>query len=145
MPLADTYASLITTVKEIALLGSAASVLNWDEETHMPPKGAEHRANQSSLIARMTHEQFTSPKMGEMLSAIEQADIVVRDHDGDMAVNARELRRSYDRATKIPPKLVEEISKTAVMAHQAWVEARKKSDFNTFKPWLSKTLDLKRQ
>jgi carboxypeptidase Taq len=143
--IAETYASLITTVKEIALLASAASVLNWDEETHMPPKGAEHRANQSSLIARMTHEQFTSPKVGEMLSAVEQADVVVRDHDGDMAVNARELRRSYDRATKIPPKLVEEMTKTAVLAHQAWIEARKKSEFATFKPWLAKTLDLKRQ
>lgn len=143
--IADTYAGLITTVKEIALLASSASVLNWDEETHMPPKAAEHRANQSSLLARLTHEQFTAPKVGEMLSAVEQADAVVRDRDGDMAVNVRELRRNYDRATKIPPKLVEEMSRTAVLAHQAWIEARRKSDFATFGPWLAKTLDLKRQ
>src|SRR5438105_14484833 len=129
--MSTTYTDLIATVKEIALLGSAGSVLNWDEETHMPPKGAEHRANQTSLLARMTHERFTSPKVGEMLAAVEQADEVARDRDGDMAANARELRRSYDRATKIPAKLVEEMSKTAVLAHQAWVEARKKSDFAT--------------
>ena len=141
----STYTNLITTIKEISLLASASSVLNWDEETHMPPRGAEHRANQSSLLARLTHEQFTSPKVGEMLAAVEQSDAVARDREGDMAVNARELRRSYDRATKIPAKLVEEMSKTAVLAHQAWVEARKKSDFATFKPWLAKTLDLKRQ
>src|SRR5438034_2431957 len=141
----DTYADLITAIKEISLLSSAASVLHWDEETHMPPKAAEHRANQASLLARMTHEQFTSPKVGEMLAGVEQSDAAKGEPEGDVAVNARELRRSYDRATKIPPKLVEEMSKTAVLAHQAWVEARKKSDFSTFKPWLAKTLDLKRQ
>src|SRR4051812_17804821 len=141
----QSYNNLITTVREIALLASTASVLNWDEETHMPPKGAEHRANQSSLLARLTHEQFTSPHVGDLIAAVEQSDAVVRDVDGDMAVNARELRRNYDRATKIPPKLVEEMSKTAVLAHQAWIDARKKSEYSLFAPWLTKTLDLKRQ
>ena len=138
------YTRLITTVKEIALLGSAASVLHWDEQTQMPPKGAEHRANQVSLIARLTHEQFTSPQVGAMLEEIEGSELV-QDGEGDAAVNVRELRRSYDRATKLPAALVEEMSKTAVLAHHAWVDARKKSDFQMFKPWLSKTLDLKRQ
>jgi carboxypeptidase Taq len=138
------YAGLITAVKEISLLGSTGSVLHWDEQTQLPTKGHEHRANQVSLIARLTHEQFTSPKVGEMLAALEQSNLV-KDPDSDAAVNAREIRRSYDRATKVPASLVEEMAKTSVLAHEAWVDARKKSDFQTFKPWLSRTLDLKRQ
>jgi carboxypeptidase Taq len=140
----NTYAGLIISIKEIALLSSAAAVLQWDEETQMPPKAAEHRGNQVSLIARMTHEQFTSPRIGEMLAAIEQSDLV-REREDDVAANVREIRRKYDRATKIPPKLVEEMSKTAILAHHAWIDARKKSDYAAFKPWLAKTLDLKRQ
>ncbi len=140
----NTYAKLITTVREIALLGSAASVLHWDEQTHLPTKGAEHRGNQVSLLARMTHEQFTSPKIGEMLSSIESSDLV-KDRQSDPAANVRELRRQYDRDTKVPASLVEQISKTAVLAHHAWVESRKKTDYATFKPWLAKTIDLKKQ
>lgn len=134
------YNSLITITKEISLLASAATVLHWDQETYMPPKGAEHRANQTSLIARMTHEQFTDPKVGGLIAEVESSK-----PGGDAEVNVRELRRSYDRATKIPAALVEEQTKTAVLGHRAWIDARKKSDFGLFKPWLAKMLDLKLQ
>src|SRR5688500_9192873 len=139
----QTYGELIAAIREVALLGSAGSVLHWDEQTHLPPKGAEHRANQVSLIARMTHEQFTTARVGEMIAAVEQSDLV-EDADSDAAVNARELRRGYDRATKRPTSLVEEMSRTEVLAQQAWVAARKKSDCPSFKPWLARTLELKK-
>lgn len=137
----DAYAALVGQVRETSLLSSAAAVLHWDQEIHLPAKGYEHRSNQVSLIARMVHEQFTSPRTGELLAAVEAAPPL----NEDAAVNVRELRRGYDRATKIPPALVEEMSKTAVLAHQAWGDARKKSDYALFKPWLARTLELKRQ
>src|SRR4051812_35166610 len=108
------YDALIRMTREIQLLESAGSVLHWDERTQMPPKGAEHRANQSSLIARVTHEQFTHPRIGEMLAAVEGSPLVA-DKEGDAAVNVREIRRSFDRATKLPPALVEEMTRVAVL------------------------------
>jgi carboxypeptidase Taq len=65
--------------------------------------------------------------------------------DGDAAANVRETRRQYDRATKLPAALVEEMAKTEVLAQQAWAEARKKNDFPAFAPWLEKWIGLKRQ
>src|SRR5438045_4167295 len=103
------YDDLIRANREISLLESAGSVLHWDERTQMPPKGAEHRANQASLIARLTHEQFTHPRIGELLAQVEGSPLVA-DKDGDVAVNVREIRRSYDRATKLPPTLVEQMT-----------------------------------
>jgi carboxypeptidase Taq len=138
------YDDLITTIRDISLLGSVESVLGWDERVMMPDKGAEHRGNQMALLARLTHQQLTSPRIGELLSRIEQTDLV-RDPESDAAVNVREIRRSYDRATKVPTRLVEELTKTGVLGQQAWVEARKKSDFATFRPWLEKIVSLKRQ
>ena len=138
------YGSLITAVKEIALLGTSASVLHWDQETYMPPKGAETRGNQVSLLARLAHEQFTDKRIGEWLGEVESSDLV-KDKQSDAAVNIRELRRSYDRATKIPATLVAEISKTAVLGHVAWIDARKESNYGKFKPWLGKMLDLRKQ
>jgi carboxypeptidase Taq len=140
----DRYSNLIKTLKEISTLDSAASLLSWDEQTFMPKKGAELRANQASLLARMSHEKFTDRWVGELLREIEGSELT-RERDSDSAVNIRWTRRLYDRATKVPPKLVEELSHTAVLAHEAWVGARKNSSYKEFQPWLQKTLDLKRQ
>jgi carboxypeptidase Taq len=60
-------------------------------------------------------------------------------------VNVRELRRSYDRATKLPRELVEELARVTSLAHGEWVEARKGSDFARFRPWLEQIVGLKRR
>jgi len=140
----QTYDLLVRELKEIALLGSVGSVLGWDERTQLPPKGTDHRAAQSSLLARMVHERFTSPRIGDWLGEIESSSLVT-DRESDAAANVRETRRKYERARKLPASLVEEQSRVAVLAQQAWGEARKKSDYPSFAPWLSKTLKLKRQ
>src|SRR2546423_10639978 len=115
------YDDLIRADREIELLASAASVLHWDERTQMPPKGAEHRANQSPLMARLTHEQFTHPRIGELLAQVEGSALVA-DDESDAAVNVREIRRAYNRATKLPPSLVEEMTRVAVLGQQAWAK-----------------------
>jgi carboxypeptidase Taq len=46
---------------------------------------------------------------------------------------------------KLPKSLVEELTRTAVLGQQAWVAARRKSDFASFRPWLEKIFHLKRQ
>ena len=140
----DRYKELVRTLKEISTLDSAASLLSWDEQTFMPKKGAELRANQASLLARMSHERFTHPWIGEMLREIEGSELTAERYS-DSAVNIRWTRRLYDRATKVPPKLVEELSRTAVLAHEAWVGARKNANYQDFEPWLKKTLELKRE
>lgn len=140
----DRYNNLVKTLREISTLDSAASLLSWDEQTFMPKKGAELRANQASLLARMSHEKFTDPWIGEILREVEGSELT-KEKYSDSAVNIRWTRRLYDRATKVPPKLVEEMSHTAVLAHEAWVGARKKADYKEFEPWLAKTLDLKKR
>lgn len=140
----DAYGRLMMRVREVGLLGSIGSVLGWDERVQMPAKGAEHRANQSSLLARKVHEEFTAPVNDELLRAVEGSDLV-REAKSDAGVNVREIRRQYDRATKLPGSLVEEMAKTEVLAQQAWAEARKKNDFPAFLPWLEKWIELKKQ
>jgi carboxypeptidase Taq len=136
------YRELIGLLREVALFGSIGSLLGWDERVGMPPAGAEHRSNQSSLLARKVHEQFTSPRIDELLREVESGGFGV---DGDRTANIREVRRQYDRATKLPGSLVEEMAKTEVLAQQAWAEARAKNDFPAFAPWLEKWVELKRQ
>jgi len=141
----QTYERLVTELREIALLGSVAGVLGWDERVNLPAKGGELRAGQLGLMARLHHERFTAPHIGQMLAEVEASDLMSADPHGDVPVNVRQTRRNYDRATTLPASLVEQISQTEVLCQQAWVAARQKSEYALFKPWLVKMLELKRQ
>jgi carboxypeptidase Taq len=141
----NAYSELIHRVKEARLLESVGSVLGWDERTYMPPQGASHRAEQMALVARLTHEQLTAPRLGELLGAAESSAAAGAQTDTDMAANLREIRRVYDRAVKMPAKLVEELARTTTRAQGVWQEARKKDDFAAFRPWFEKIVGLKRQ
>ena len=140
----EAYGELCEELKRVALLGSCASLLGWDEQTYLPPGGAEHRANQLSLLAGMRHEQATSDRIGDLLSTVEQSMDGEAD-DSDVAVNIREARRNYDRATKLPRRLVEELSRVTTLSQQAWVQARKANDFSQFQSWLQQVVDLKKE
>jgi carboxypeptidase Taq len=96
-------------------------------------------------MARLHHEHFTSPRVGELISQCESSSELMKEEFSDAAVNVRWTRRSYDRATKLPASLVEEMARTTSLGEAAWVEARKKSDFKQFEPWLGKQIELKRQ
>src|SRR5262249_4687947 len=46
---------------------------------------------------------------------------------------------------KLPKELVEELARVTTRAQQVWQEARQRSDFKAFQPWLEKIVALKRQ
>ena len=140
----EAYDGLIRRVKAVSLLGSCEAVLHWDHQTYMPPKGGAHRAEQLALLAGLCHEQFTEPEVGDLLSLAETGELA-RVSASAVAVNLREIRRAYDRATRIPATLVQELARTSTLAQDVWVEARKASDFGRFRPWLEKLVGLKRE
>lgn len=137
------YELLRKRLREVATLGSAAGLLGWDQETMMPPEAAGFRAEELSLIATLAHERFTDPAVGDWIAHCESnADLA---SDGVQVADVRELRRDWDRATRLPASLVAEITETSSRALQAWKQARADSDFEAFRPWLGKQLELQRR
>ena len=134
----------VALAREGRLLGSTASILGWDQETMMPAGGLEHRARQLAQLARLEHAMSTDARLGDALARAEAAVASLPATHPD-AVNVRELRRDYDKATKLPAKLVEELASTASVAQHEWAEARKASDFARFRPWLEKIVRLNRE
>ena len=144
MTASEAYTELVRRAKELGVLNSCAAVLGWDHQTYMPPKGGALRGEQMAFLASLAHQKFTDPKVGELLAAVEGSDLV-RDPESDAAANARELRRAYDRATKIPQSLVEELARVTTEAQQVWEQAKKKNDYASFRPVLERVVELKRQ
>src|SRR5262249_19254144 len=139
----DAYDELIRRSRELATLASCSAVLGWDEQTYMPTGGAAHRGNQMAMLAGLQHQRATDPKIGELLAIVEGASPAAEPGSAEVA-NIRELRRGYDRRTRLPRALVEELARTTSMAQSEWVAARAASDFARFRPWLEKIIELKR-
>lgn len=136
------YESLTGALREADLVSSIGSVLSWDQETMLPDAGTALRAEQLSLLSGLAHEKRTDPRLAEWLAACE-ADASLR-VDPVVAANLREIRRDLDRQVKLPSSLVREIAQTTTLAQHAWREARERSDFAAFAPWLEKVFALSR-
>lgn len=139
------YHELRTLLRDAATLESVGRLLSWDQETYMPHRAAEHRALQTELLAKLEHERNTSPRIGELLKTCESDPEFRATGDSPESVNLREIRRDYDKATKLPADLVAELARTGSLAQEAWKHAREKSDFEQFRPWLEKMMGLMRR
>jgi carboxypeptidase Taq len=139
-----TYDRLCAHAREVALLHSTQSLLEWDERTKLPPAGGEYRAEQVSCLAGLAHERETAPAVGDWLDELLDSSLAADPH-GDTGAVIRNLKRDYDKKTKLPQSLVEELARTAVLGQQVWAESRRANDFARFRPVLEKMLHLKRQ
>ena len=131
-------------VRKVAVLQSVNSILGWDQETMMPEGGLDWRATQQATLASMAHAAFTGAEMGDRIAAAEEAVAALPEEHPDR-VDVRELRRDWDKATRLPESLVRELAELSSKAMHEWAAARKASDFARFRPWLERTVELNRR
>ncbi len=134
--------SIFEKAREHALVRSTASVIGWDQETHLPPAGVAYRAAQLSWLSARAHEIATSDDWRKSLETAEADDSGT---DPKLTANLRELRRQFDRARKLPVELVARESSATSHAKHAWADARKRSDFASFAPHLETLLEIARE
>ncbi|HET7478598.1 MAG TPA: carboxypeptidase M32 [Rubrobacteraceae bacterium] len=124
----------LATISDIS---AAAAVLNWDQQTYMPEGGVQGRAEQLSTLSRIAHEMLASDETGELLDSAGEPEPGSED-----AATIRLTRREYERATKLPSRLVAELSRARALAEPAWARARAESDWSAFAPHLEKIIPL---
>jgi carboxypeptidase Taq len=135
------YDRLATRFARIATIGEAASVLNWDAATMMPPGGGATRGDQLAVLAGMSHSLLVAPVVGDDLADAE----AVSEPDPWRAANLRLMRHAYTRATAMPPDLVEAQARANSACEKVWREARCKSDFAMVRPHLEEVVRLSRE
>jgi carboxypeptidase Taq len=108
----------------------------------MPPGGVSFRGRQVSYLAGLIHRQLTDPFIGELLQRAEDSELVDDPH-GITGTNLRVWRWQYDRLSRIPRELVEELAEVTTVSQQVWSEAREQDRFIDFLPWLERVLALK--
>ena len=137
------YDDLMHRSRERQLLISCSSLLGWDEQTYLPPGGSEARGNQLALLAGLHHDRAADPRVGDLLGEVEASNLTA-DPESPEGANLREWRRAYDRQTKLPKALVEELARATTRGQHEWVIAKRKNDFPGLKPALDAIFQLKR-
>jgi len=139
-----TYEQLCAAAREATMLARIHELLEWDEQTQMPKAGGPYRAEQSAYMAGLVHQKQTAPEIGDWLGQLAGSPLAA-DQQSDAAVNIHHLRHDYEKKTKLPQSLVEQLARATSLGQQVWVEARAADDFKKFQPNLEEIIRLKRE
>lgn len=137
----ELYASYKTKMQQIADIRNAIAVLGWDQETHLPEKGAAFRGQQITTLSTLAHELFVEDKLGELLQNLHTR----QDLDIIASKNAALSLEDYEKNKKYPARFVAELSNATNECYHAWIKARKANDYKIFEPVLAKMVELKKQ
>jgi carboxypeptidase Taq len=138
------YEELRRRLGEIADVGSALSLLGWDQQTKMPAKGAGARAHAAAALTKIHDQLWTDPALGELLDSLAEWS-EERPYDSDEASIVRVTTRDYRKNLLVPTDLKVEMSTLQSEGYVAWVKARGSSDFSLLQPTLERIVDLHRR
>lgn len=134
----NTFKALHTIGKKAAHLKGVIHLLDWDQETYLPPESTDPRSEQIALISAMRHDLVTSEDFRKNLEAFEPVG-------EDEKACQREWLRDFKQDIALPSSFVEAFAKATSEAVVIWREARQKNDFSLFAPYLEKIVSLSRQ
>ena len=109
--------------RELADLNGIGGLLLWDQNTMMPPGGADARADQFEALERIQHTSLTDPQLGRILDELEPW-AASEDPDSDDVRLIAVLKRDHEKAVRVPTELAAEMSggvgaRAAVLARGA--------------------------
>lgn len=135
------YMELCERTAELMDLGSAGSVLGWDQQVYMPPGGAEARGRQLATIGKLMHEKLIDPRNGVLLKKLATFE-KKKGYDSKEATIIRLSRRGYDKAINVPPEYTSRVSKAQSECFEMWLKARPANDFALVRPNLEHSFNL---
>jgi carboxypeptidase Taq len=134
-----TVKEILRAYKPIWSIQHARSLLGWDLEVYMPEKGGASRG-----LALAQLELMAQKMMLDLRPLLSRAEKETSMGDTDNGV-IRVLKRDLHYFECVPPRLIEELRRTATEATVVWRAARKDSNFSSFEPYLEKIVGLKKE
>ncbi len=137
----ELYDEYKTKMQKIADVKYASAVLQWDQETYLPPKGNEFRGRQIATLTEIAHQQFTDEKNGALLNELMSKD----DLSDKEKRNVQLSLEDFNKANKFTSHFVRQMSETVNKSFHAWIQARKDNSFSVFEKPLDDLIQLKKQ
>ncbi|TMM54560.1 carboxypeptidase M32 [Sulfitobacter sabulilitoris] len=134
------FDELMAYQRETQALGQVMGRLGWDQETVMPRGAAPQRGEEMAALESVLHARRVDTRVSDWLDAIDHAAL-----DDVGRAQIRHIRRSHDRARKVPASLATRIARVTSQAQGIWAEARANEDVAGFLPTLEEVIALKRE
>lgn len=142
------YEHLHHLSKNIKNLRGIYSLLEWDQETVMPPNGATIRSEHLKVMAGLIHKAQTSKTFSKALHSLIDLDTGVlksKDLTAPQQTALRVWRREHRLHTAVSHSFVEKFAQLTSKAMHQWKAAREANRFQDFAPYLEKILTMCRQ
>jgi carboxypeptidase Taq len=128
-------------MRKVADVRAALALMQWDQETYLPVKGAQFRAQQIATLSEIAHELVTSDKLGVLLESLEGAEQLNEKEHKNISLT----REDFLKQKKYPPAFVRKMSETVSRSFNAWIMAKKEGQFSLFENELSELVALKKE
>jgi len=141
MSTAELYENYQTKMRLIADVKNANAVLQWDQETYLPSKGAGFRGQQISTLSEISHRMFSEEELGNILQEL----ISKEDLSTEQKRNVERTYEDYLKNKKYTSAFVRKLSEQINKAFHSWIESRKQNSFLVYEQDLNALLQLKKQ
>ncbi len=138
---AELYTDYKTKMQKIADVKYASAVLQWDQETYLPPKGNDLRGRQIATLSEIAHQQFTDEKMGALLLELSSREDLLHAEKRNVQLSLED----YNRNKKLSTDFVRKMSEKVDQSYHAWTKAVTENSFATFQQPLHELIQLKKQ
>jgi len=135
------YETYQQKMRRIADVRNANAVLQWDQETYLPSKGAAIRGQQISTLSEISHQLFSEEELGNILQDLLSRSGLTKEQHRNVELTFEDYTKNKKYSSEFVRSLSEQINK----AFHSWIEARKQNAFSVYKEDLSKLIELKRQ
>ena len=128
-------------MQRIADVRNASAVLQWDQETYLPAKGAGFRGQQLSTLSEISHNMFSEEALGNLLQELLQKNDLSIGHKRNVELT----HEDYVKNKKYSAAFVRALSDQTNKAFHSWIESRKKNSFAVYEKDLDALIELKKQ
>ena len=128
-------------MQRIADLRYAHAVLQWDQETYLPKKGAEMRGRQLSTLSETAHQLFSEDELGTILNELMNRQDTTVPEKRNVELTLEDYQKNKKYTSEFVRSLSDQVNKT----FHSWIEARSQNSFSFFEKDLSGLVDLKKQ
>jgi carboxypeptidase Taq len=136
----ETYEVYKNKMELIADVKYASAVLQWDQETYLPPNGAKFRGKQLSTLSEISHRMFSDEELGKVLGELKSQELPL--------IQKRNIERTHEdyiKNKKYSSAFVRQLSEQINRTFHSWIEARRKNSFAVYEKTLDELIQLKRQ
>jgi len=126
----------------IASLGSLISLADWDLNTYMPEGSAEDRGFVLGKVNLLVKKLILDSELKELISKAKDNFEKLNDYEKGVI---RVLEREIKIIEKLPDEFIEKWTKLTNEAQIIWRKAKEESNFELFRPYLEKIVELAKE